>query len=408
MSEKEPQRSAHRLVDIEKSGISKQVFFVCMALVALVSFVAGTRQVELYAAIAPLFGKKASSESLELSIVQNTYRELKAHYDGKIDPATLADGAARGMVQAADDRYTVFMDKQEAETFAKELSGEVTGIGCELGVRGDRPTVLRVLKDSPAEQVGLLAGDIFVTVNDEDVAEADSATVASKIRGQEGTTVKVAILRAKETKTFSITRAKLNDPSVRSRVEGALGVLMISRFDSDTGRLAREAARGFKDQGVTSVILDLRDDGGGYLDAAQDVASLWLSDKVIVTEKTGDKVTDTIKAKGEAVLSGVKTVVLVNGNSASASEIVAGALQEHQAATLLGEKTYGKGSVQRLIDLPGGRQLKVTVARWYTPNGRNITKEGITPDTTIALTSEDRNANRDPQLDAAKKSLSSN
>ncbi len=408
MTEYEPQESGRRVAIAQQTGVSKYIFFVSLTLVALVSFIAGTRQAELYAAVAPLFGIKASSESLELSIVQKTYRELKANYDGKLDSAALADGAARGMVQAAGDRYTVFMDKQEAENFAKDLSGEVTGIGCELGMRGDRPTILRVLKDSPAEQAGLLAGDIFMAVNDEEVADADSSTVASKIRGKEGTTVKVAVLRAKETKTYSITRAKLNDPSVRSRVEGTLGVLTISRFDSDTGRLAREAAQGFKKQGVTTVILDLRDDGGGYLDAAQDVASLWLSDKVIVTEKTDDKVTDTIKTKGSAVLSGVKTVVLVNGSSASASEIVAGALQEHHAATLVGEKTFGKGSVQRLIDLPGGRQLKVTIARWYTPSGRNITKEGIAPDTTVALTSDDRNANRDPQLDAAKKTLGIN
>ena len=408
MTEYEPQESGRRVVIAQQTGVSKYIFFVSLALVALVSFIAGTRQAELYAAVAPLFGIKASSESLELSIVQKTYRELKANYDGKLDSAALADGAARGMVQAAGDRYTVFMDKQEAENFAKDLSGEVTGIGCELGMRGDRPTILRVLKDSPAEQAGLLAGDIFMAVNDEEVADADSSTVASKIRGKEGTTVKVAVLRAKETKTYSITRAKLNDPSVRSRVEGTLGVLTISRFDSDTGRLAREAAQGFKEQGVTTVILDLRDDGGGYLDAAQDVASLWLSDKVIVTEKTDDKVTDTIKTKGSAVLSGVKTIVLVNGSSASASEIVAGALQEHHAATLVGEKTFGKGSVQRLIDLPGGRQLKVTIARWYTPSGRNITKEGIAPDAAVALTSDDRNANRDPQLDAAKKALGIN
>jgi carboxyl-terminal processing protease len=181
--------------------------------------------------------------------------------------------------------------------------------------------------------------------------------------------------------------------------------MIISRFDQDTGSLARQAAESFKSQGVTGVVLDLRDDGGGYLDAAKDVASLWLTDKIVVTEKTNGKVTDEIRTSGTPVLAGIKTVVLVNGGSASASEIVAGALQDYKVATLVGEKTFGKGTVQKLITLPDGRQLKVTIARWYTPNGKNITKEGISPDKTVQLTTGDINAGRDPQADAARMSL---
>ncbi len=240
-------------------------------------------------------------------------------------------------------------------------------------------------------------------MNDSSVEGLDSSEVASKIRGPEGTTVKVAVKRGEETKNFSITRAKLSDPSVRSSVENGIGTLTITRFDANTAALTRQAAQGFVAQGVKGVILDLRDDGGGYLDAAQDVASLWLRDKVIVTEKTNNTVKNTIRTKGEPVLENIKTVILVNGGSASASEIVAGALQDHKAATLIGEKTYGKGTVQKLIDLPDGRQLKVTIARWFTPNGKNITKEGIAPDTAVQLTSDDRNTGRDPQLEAARK-----
>jgi len=386
-----------------RTGVSKNFYFVSMAIVALAGFVVGTRQTELAAIMAPLIGVKTSSEALDLAVVQKAYRELKANYDGTVDSSVLADGAARGMVAAVGDRYTIFMDKTEAEQFSKELSGEVTGIGCELGVRNDAATVVRVLENSPAAQAGLLAGDQFISVNDSSVEGLDSSEVASKIRGPEGTTVKVAVKRGEETKNFSITRAKLSDPSVRSSVENGIGTLTITRFDANTAALTRQAAQGFVAQGVKGVILDLRDDGGGYLDAAQDVASLWLRDKVIVTEKTNNTVTDTIRTKGEPVLENIKTVVLVNGGSASASEIVAGALQDHKAATLLGEKTYGKGTVQKLIDLPDGRQLKVTIARWFTPNGKNITKEGIAPDTAVQLTSDDRNTGRDPQLEAARK-----
>lgn len=398
-----PMQESHDHRPRRRTGVSKNFYFVSMAIVALAGFVVGTRQTELAAIMAPLIGVKTSSEALDLAVVQKAYRELKANYDGTVDSSVLADGAARGMVAAVGDRYTIFMDKTEAEQLSKELSGELTGIGCELGVRNDAATVVRVLENSPASQAGLLAGDQFISVNDSSVEGLDSSEVASKIRGPEGTTVKVTVKRGEETKNFSITRAKLSDPSVRSSVENGIGTLTITRFDANTAALTRQAAQGFVAQGVKGVILDLRDDGGGYLDAAQDVASLWLRDKVIITEKTNNTVKNTIRTKGEPVLENIKTVVLVNGGSASASEIVAGALQDHKAATLIGEKTYGKGTVQKLIDLPDGRQLKVTIARWFTPNGKNITKEGIAPDTVVQLTSDDRNAGRDPQLEAARK-----
>ncbi len=407
MTEQEPRHEPHAPVRRKRDTISKSFYFVSLAAVALIGFAVGTRHLELYAAVAPLFGAKVSSATLDDALLQRTYRELAANYDGKLDTSKLVDGAARGMVAAAGDRYTVFMDKDEASEFGKELSGEVTGIGCELSVRAGQPTIVRVLKDSPAERAGLLAGDVFVKVNEESVVGSDASQVASRIRGQEGTSVKVTVQRGGEEKLFTMTRAKLNDPSVRWAMQGTVGVLTISRFDNDTAKLARQAAESFKSQGATSVILDLRDDGGGYLDAAKDVASIWLkAGTAIVTEKTDGQVTDTINASGGALLEGMKTIVLVTGGSASASEIVAGALQDNKAATLLGEKTFGKGSVQKLIDLPDGRKLKVTIARWYTPAGKNITKEGIAPDTTVTLTSEDRNAGRDPQLEAAKKALS--
>jgi carboxyl-terminal processing protease len=306
------------------------------------------------------------------------------------------------MVASAGDRYTVFMDKTESEEFTKQLSGEVSGIGCEIGVRSNQPTILRVLVDSPAEKAGVKAGDTIATVNGDSVDGLDSSAVAMKIRGEAGTSVKVSVLRGTETKDFTITRAQISDASVRWSVENGIGKMIISRFDQDTGDLARKAANEFKSQGVKGVIIDLRDNGGGYLDAARDVAGIWLNNKVVVSEKTDGKTTDEVRTGMNAVLEGVKTVVLVNGGSASASEIVAGALQDYKVATLVGEKTFGKGTVQKIIDLPDGRQLKVTIARWYTPNGKNITKEGIAPNVKVELTSEDMNAGRDPQLDSAK------
>jgi carboxyl-terminal processing protease len=250
-----------------------------------------------------------------------------------------------------------------------------------------------------------MAGDVIVGVNDESMKGSTSDVVASKIRGEAGTTVKVSVLRDKELKEFNIVRAKVNNPSVRWEIKDNVGVIIMNRFDSEAASSTRAAAKEFKSKGVKAVVLDLRDNGGGYLDAARDVASIWLKDKVIVTEKSGDTVTGTERSSGDPILEGVKTVVVVNGGSASASEIVAGALQEYGAATIVGEKTFGKGSVQQIINLADGRILKVTIAKWYTPKGKNITKEGITPDKTVIMTAADTNAGKDPQMDVAVESI---
>lgn len=384
-----------------RDGVSKNTLFISLALMAIVAFVAGTRSDQIMAVVAPVFGVKTSADSLDTTVLQETYRDLASHFDGQLDKSALADGAARGMVAAAGDRYTVFMDAKEAEEFDKELSGEISGVGCEIGRRSDQPTVLRVLTDSPAAKAGIQVGDVFVAVNDESVVGKDAGTVAEKVRGDEGTSVKLKMRRGTQLLDFTITRAQVSDPSVRWTTNDGIGRVTISRFDTDTGDLVRRAATEFKSANVKGVIVDLRDNGGGYLDAARDVAGVWLNDQVVVTEKTNGKVTDTVKTGSSAILGDTKTIVLVNGDSASASEIVAGALQEYGKATLVGKKTFGKGTVQEVLRLDGGRILKVTVARWYTPKGKNITKEGITPDKTVELTADDTNNGRDPQLTEA-------
>lgn len=393
-------------VAAQSMGVSKNIYVLTIAIVAVISFVAGTRGNEILGTIAPVLGFKVETGTLDLASVQKTYQELKANYDGTVDEAKLVDGASRGLVEAAGDEYTAFMDAKEAATFNDDLAGKIGGgVGAEIGMRSDAPTIIRVLPNNPAEKAGLLAGDIIMGVNDDAAAGWTATKTAEKIRGAVDTTVKITVLRAGEEKEFTITRAIVNNPSIQTSVENGIGRLTISRFDSETADLARKAAQGFKQQNVRGVILDLRGNGGGYLTAAQDVAGLWLNDKVVVSERTNGKVVDQLKSGTNPLLSGVPTVVLVNGSSASASEIVAGALQDHKAATLIGEKTFGKGTVQKVIDLGAGTLLKVTIARWYTPNGKNITKEGVSPDQAVELKAEDVNAGRDPQLDAAKKHL---
>lgn len=382
-------------------GITKSTLFFSLALAVTVGFAAGTRADQLFAAIAPVFGIKASADTLDTAVLQQAYRQLKANFDGELDSEVLANGAARGMVAAAGDKYTVFLDPAEAAEFADDLSGQVSGIGCEIGIRSDQPTVLRVLSDSPAEKAGVKPGDVFVSVNGESTVDQDSSTVAQRIRGEAGTSVKIVVLRAGEQKEFTITRAQVSDPSVRWSVSDGIGTMIISRFDEDTATLARQAAAQFVAQKARAVIVDLRDNGGGYLTAARDVAGIWLDNKLVVSEQSNGIATDRITSGSDTILEGVKTIVLVNGGSASASEIVAGALQDHRVATLVGEKTFGKGTVQQLINLSGGSQLKVTIARWFTPKGKNITEAGITPDRTVGLTADDTNNSRDPQRDEA-------
>jgi len=388
---------------LRQRKVSQSVFLASLVLAIIVSFAAGTRSEEIYQIAAPIFGIKVAKQPLDTEVMKEAYRQLAANYDGDLDANKLSDGAARGMVKAVGDDYTTFLDKEEAAEFNKSLNGEVSGIGAEIGVRNLQPTVLRVLDDSPAKKAGLKTGDIFVAVNGTSVAGETASGVADKVTGEAGTTVKLTMRRGSESLDFSITRAQISDPSVRWSVSDDIGVLTISRFDDNTGSLVRKAAKEFIDKGVKGVIVDLRNNGGGYLTAAQEVASLWLDNgKTVVTEKSRGQVTETVKASGNPTLKGKKTVVLVNGSSASASEIVAGALKDYQVATLVGEKTFGKGTVQKVINLSDDRILKVTVARWYTPQDRNITKEGIQPNQTVKMSSDDNNAGRDPQMMRAK------
>lgn len=385
-----------------QSTISRNLLFLSIALALLVGYVAGTRSNELLGAVAPILGIKVETGTLDLSTVQTAYQQLKANYDGTIDEQALIDGASRGLVAAAGDKYTVFMDAKEASEFDKDISGEIGGgIGVELGVRNDQPTVIRVLEGNPAEKAGVKTGDVITAINGESTKDWDTSKVAEKVRGEVDSTVKLTVSRDGASKEFTITRATVNNPSVQSKVENGIGTMTITRFDDNTGSLAKKAAQSFKSQNVKGVILDVRGNGGGYLTAAQDVAGLWLDGKVVVSERTNGKVTDELKAGNDAILAGIKTVVLVDENTASASEIVAGALQDYGVASLVGQKTYGKGTVQKVLDLGAGTKLKVTVARWYTPKGKNITKEGIKPDKAVEITKDDVNAGRDPQLNAA-------
>ncbi len=378
-------------------------WFLTLVIVAIVSFVAGARSDALFANVASVFGVRTSNKAIDLSSVQKTYQELIANYDGKLDTQKLIYGANRGLVEAAGDPHTVYMDPDETKEFDKSLSGQIGGgIGAEIGLRNNKPTIIKPLENSPAQKAGIKAGEAIVKVNDEASSDWSVEKVVSKIRGEVGTSVKLTLLSGSQTREVSVVRQNIVSPAVESEIDGEIGILKVNRFGDDTVSLARKYASEFVEKGVKKVILDLRNNPGGTVGAAQGLLGIWLDNQIAMTERRGSEIVKTLRTTGTPILGNVKTVVLINGNSASASEITAGALREYGKATLVGQKSYGKGSVQIVLGLPGGSQMKVTEARWYTPKGKNIDKTGIEPDVKVDLSSDDVNNNVDPQMDKAK------
>lgn len=360
----------------------------------------------LEAQFAPYLGGKKVAAEIDFSSLNSVYKKLAEEYDGDLDKSKVIEEAKRGLVNAAGDTYTYYLNAVEAEEFQKDLSGDVgAGIGVEIGERDGVVKVLRTTPDNPARKAGVLAGDIIYKADGEDISMLKVDDIAKKLRGAAGTKVKLTVLRNNKEKEFELTRETINNVSVYSEYKDKTAIITITRFDQDTGNLARKAAKEAIDKSCDKFIIDLRGNGGGYVSAAKEVASLWVDGKIVVEQRSASGAYNekTYANSNSAILAGKKTIVLTNGSTASASEIVAGALQDYGLATLIGEKTFGKGSVQALEDLPGGDLLRVTVAKWYTPNGKNINGEGIEPDKTVERTFEQINKDEDPQLDAALK-----
>lgn len=350
----------------------------------------------------PYLGFK-SSASNDWSALDEVYNELNAKYDGTVDKATAIEGAKKGIAASVGDVYTAYMTAEEATDFNKSLHGDVgSGIGVVLAKRDGYIRIVRTLPDNPASKAGLLSGDIIYKINGEPVYTLEADEIATRLRGDTGTTVDLTIVRDGEEKTFTLTREAINNVSAYIEYNGNTAIIHVTRFDTDTGSIIRDFTKEFSGKNINKVILDLRDNGGGYVSAAKDLLGLWVDSQAILIQKSSKLPDETTYAShGLAALSNMKTVVLVNGSTASASEIVAGALKDYGKATIIGETTYGKGVVQQLVNLSNGTLLKVTTAHWYTPNGNTINKTGITPDIEVARSYDDINKNIDPQLDAA-------
>ena len=337
--------------------------------------------------------------------LNEVYSQISSNFDGSIDKTKLIEGAKKGLTAALDDPYTVYYDSKEAAEFKSDLKGEIkeAGVGVEMMKQGDYVVVTRTLPNNPARKAGVHAGDVIFAINGEEVWDKDTEIIASKLRGPSGEKVKLTIARDKQKLDFELVREKINNVSADITYQDKTAIISVYRFSEDTGTLVQSFTKDFKNKGINKVILDLRNNGGGYVTAARDLLSLWIDGDKILTQKSATiGQTITYAKRGEATLKDMKTIVLVNNATASASEIVAGALKDYKKATILGTKTYGKGVVQTMLELSGGSLLKITTAHWYTPEGQTINKTGISPDVEVERSYSDINSGKDPQLDKAK------
>jgi carboxyl-terminal processing protease len=329
----------------------------------------------------------------------------RMYVDQPLDDAALMEGALNGMMEALNDPYSGYWNARETQDANNAMSGEYDGIGAYVDTGGEYLTIINPIPGTPAEAAGLRPGDQIIAVDGEDMTGVDPDLVRlTRVMGPAGTDVTLTIRREGVEEPFdvTITRAHIVIPSVSGEMlDNNIAYVQITIFGDDTDSELRAMLRELMANRPAGLILDLRNNGGGYLNVAVNVASEFIPNGVIVYEVYGDGSRQAYQARSGGLATDIPMVVLVNEYSASASEIVAGALQDYGRATLVGVTTFGKGSVQNWMPLSNGGTLRVTIARWQTPNGRSIHGQGIDPDVVVELTEEDYQAGRDPQLEAA-------
>lgn len=367
--------------------------------------------------------------NVDFSSFWATWNVINQKYAG----TTTADqdrvwGAIEGMTASLGDPYTVFFPPAESKIFASEIAGNFEGVGMEVGVKDNKLVVVSPIKDSPAEKVGVKAGDFILMINDKESLTMPTDKAVQMIRGKSGTKVKLTLIRegVKNPIEIIIIRTTIDLPTVKTTTKSEIGagdgsendtglrkdgifVISLYSFSANSANLFRNALKEFIDSGSHKLILDLRGNPGGYLEAAVDMASWFLpSGKVVVREEFGkDKEERVYRSKGYNIFPvKLRMIILVDGGSASASEILAGALSENGVAKLVGTKTFGKGSVQELVNITSDTSLKVTIAKWLTPEGRSISEQGIVPDHVVEVTPEDVKNKKDRQMDKAVELLS--
>jgi carboxyl-terminal processing protease len=390
-------------------SFSRQVLITGVLVTLAVGFVGGNyySRAGQSSTIAVAGSEAPADLSADFVPFWTAWQTLETKYVGsktKPEPQARVWGAIEGLTESFGDPYTVFMPPAEAEEFESEISGNFEGVGMEVGQRDGTLTVVAPLKDSPAQRAGVKAGDKILAIDGKPAADLPVDAAVKLIRGKGGTTVTLSLYRegSKQPLEVPIVRAVIQTPTIDTELRSdGVFVIRLYNFFATSDRLFRQALREFLEAETDKLVIDLRGNPGGYLESAVEMASWFLPlGKTIVTEDYGgNEATKVHRSKGyDAFNDNLKMAVIVDGGSASASEILAGALSEHGKAKLFGVKTFGKGSVQELVKITPDTSLKVTVARWLTPKGNSISEGGLTPDFEVKFSSEDQTAGKDPQL----------
>ncbi|PIR66712.1 MAG: hypothetical protein COU51_02425 [Parcubacteria group bacterium CG10_big_fil_rev_8_21_14_0_10_36_14] len=343
------------------------------------------------------------TDEVDFKMFWEVWEKIKKDYvHAPIDEVTMFYGAMQGMAASLGDPYTLFFPPKVAEEFKQDLAGEFEGIGAEVGIKDNQLIIVSPLSDSPAEKAGLLPGDKVLAIDGKNTEGIALDYAVNQIRGKGGTIVKLTITRNgfASAKEIEITRGKIIIKSVQWRMEGDFAYVKILQFGNDTKKDFDDMVKKIILKNPKGIIIDLRNNPGGYLDAAVTMAGEWVPDEPVVYERNNGQDTG-LTANGKGRLKDSKTVVLINRGSASGSEIVAGALKDYNKAILVGEKTFGKGSVQDYTEYKDGSALKLTIALWLTPNGTSIDGEGIEPNYVVDYTEDDYKKSEDPQLKKA-------
>ena len=348
-------------------------------------------------------------EDLDFSLFWETWRVIEQKFVDKasINVQDMVYGAISGMVNSLGDPYTVFMEPDDTKRFIEDVKGSFEGVGMEVGIKNNQLTVIAPLEGTPAQKAGLRAGDAIVKVDGELTSDMTVDEAVNRIRGARGTEVVLTIFRKdwEEEREVKIVRGVIEVPSLKWELlaDDNIAYLHLYHFTEKAAYDFRKAAIEILESPANKVVLDLRNNPGGYLEVAQDIAGWFLkSGEVVVIEDFGEgKEQKLYKAEGNGLLGSYSLVVIINEGSASGSEILAGALRDNLGVKLIGESSFGKGSVQELEKLKGGSSLKITIAKWLTPKGELITDKGLEPDVKVEITEEDVAAEKDPQLDKA-------
>lgn len=397
-------------MDIKKKLKRSRLYFVSSLTLAIVlagflGYLIGNKNLELNANHIPELVNRnlGAPDDIDFSLFWQAYDKLKQNYLGQIDAQKLLYGAITGAFNSVGDPYTVFLSPDDTKSLNSDLTGELEGVGLKMGILDNVPAVIAPLPGSPAQKAGLKPKDKIVKVDNQSTQDMTLDAVVARIRGKAGTEVVLTILREGETQTrdIKITRAQINVQTVEVTYQNDIAIVSINEFGTDTSSEFDKAAKEISDKNINKVVIDLRDNPGGLLDSAISVAGQIFPQDTLVTYEQGRDYKNELKTSGDGLLKNAKISVIVNAGSASAAEILAGAIKDHNRGKLIGQKTFGKGTVQQLEPLSSGSSAKITVAKWLTPNGQNIDKNGIEPDISVKEPDNIQFITNDPLVKAA-------